>query len=76
VWLDISGSPISEDARITERLRRPDFGHLDVEITVNDPKTYTKAWTTTVHEALQVDIEMIDEVCLENEKSLQHMGGK
>src|SRR5215471_8915077 len=76
VWLDISGSPISEDARVTERLRRPDFGHLDVEITVDDPKTYTKTWTATVHEFLQVDIEMIDEVCLENEKSLQHMVGR
>jgi hypothetical protein len=76
VWLDISGSPISEDARLTERIRRPDYGHLDVEVTVNDPKTYTRTWTTTVHESLQADIEMIDEVCLENEKSLQHMVSK
>jgi len=76
VWLDISGSPLSEEARVTERLRRPDFGHLDVEITVDDPKTYTKSWTATVHEFLQLNIEMIDEVCLENEKSLQHMGGR
>jgi hypothetical protein len=73
VWLDTSGSPISEQARLTERLRRPDFGHLDVEISVNDPKAYTRPWTVTVHEVFQVDIEMIDEVCLENEKSLQHM---
>jgi hypothetical protein len=76
VWLDISGSPISEDARLTERIRRPDYGHLDVEVTVNDPKAYTRTWTTTVHESLQADIEMIDEVCLENEKSLQHMVSK
>jgi len=76
VWLDISGSPISEDARITERLRRPDYGHLDVEITVDDPKTYTKPWTATVHEFIQLNIEMIDEVCLENEKSGQHLVGK
>ncbi len=73
VWLDLSGSPISEDGRVTERIRRPDYGHLDVEVTVNDPKTYTKPWTTTVHESIQLNIEMIDEVCLENEKSLQHM---
>jgi len=76
VWLDISGSPISEEARLIERLRRPDYGHLDVEITLEDPKTYTKPWTTTVHEFIQLNIEMIDEVCLENEKSLQHMAGK
>jgi hypothetical protein len=76
VWLDISGSPISEDARITERLRRPDYGHLDVEVTVDDPKTYTKTWTATVHESLQLNMEIIDEVCLENEQSVRHLVGK
>ena len=76
VWLDLSGSPISEHARITERLRRPDYGHLDVEITVEDPETYTRPWTTTVHEAIQLNIEIIDEVCLENEKSSRHMVGR
>ena len=76
VWLDISGSPISEGARLTERLRRPDWGHLDVEVTVDDPKTYTKTWTATVHVSFQVNIEMIDEVCLENEKSTRHLVGK
>ena len=73
VWLDISGSPISEGARITERIRRPDIGHLDVDVTVDDRKTYTKPFTAAVHEFLQVNMEIIDEVCLENEKSLQHM---
>jgi hypothetical protein len=76
VWLDISGSPISEYARITERIRRPDYGHLDVEVTVNDPKAYTKTWTATVHESLQLNMEMIDEVCLENEQSVRHLVGK
>ena len=76
VWLDLSGSPISEDGRITERIRRPDYGHLDVEVTVDDPKSYTKTWTTTVHEWLQLNLEIIDEVCLENEKSTQHLVGK
>ena len=76
VWLDISGSPISENARLTERLRRPDYGHFDVEVTVDDPKTYTKTWTATVHEFLQLNMEIIDEVCLENEKSVRHLVGK
>jgi hypothetical protein len=76
VWLDLSGSPISDAARITERLRRPDWGHLDVAVTVNDPKAYTRVWTATIHEVFQLNIETIDEVCLENEKSLKHMGGK
>jgi hypothetical protein len=76
VWLDSSGSPVSEDARLTERIRRPDYGHLEIEFTVNDSKTYTRPWTVTVDEMIQLNIEMIDEVCLENEKSLQHMVGK
>jgi hypothetical protein len=42
VWLDPSGSPISEGARLTERIRRPDYGHLEIELTVDDPKTYTR----------------------------------
>jgi len=76
VWLDSSGSPISEGARLTERIRRPDYGHLEIELTVDDPKTYTKPWTIMVHEVIQLNIEMIDEICLENEKSLRHMVGK
>ena len=76
VWLDISGSPLSEGARITERIRRPNIGQLDVDVTIDDPKTYTKPFTVTVHEYLQVNMEIIDEVCLEGERSLQHMGGK
>ncbi len=75
-WLDLSGSPISEDGRVTERIRRPDFGHLDVEVAVDDPQSYTRTWTTTVHERLQVNMEIIDEVCLENEKSLRHMNAR
>ena len=73
VWLDISGSPLSEGARITERIHRPNIGQLDVDVTVDDPKTYTKPFTATVHEYLQVNMEIIDEVCLEGERSLQHM---
>jgi hypothetical protein len=76
VWLDSSGSPISEGARLTERIRRPDYGHLEIELTVDDPKTYTRPWTVTVNEVVQLNIEMIDEVCLENEKSLQHIVGR
>ena len=76
LWLDLSGSPISESARMIERMRRPDFGHLDIDVTVDDPKTYTMPWTATLHESLQVDIELIDEICLENEKSAQHLVGK
>jgi hypothetical protein len=73
LWLDTSGSPMSDAARMTERMRRPDFGTLDVEITVDDPKVYTRPWTVSMRQALQVDTELIDEFCLENEKSYRRM---
>ena len=56
-----------------ERIRRPDFGHLEVEVTIDDPKAYTKPWTVTLKQRLAVDTELVDEVCLENEKSAQRM---
>jgi hypothetical protein len=58
---------------MTERLRRPNYGTLEVEITVDDPKVYTHPWTASLKEARELNIELIDEVCLENEKSWQHM---
>ena len=51
MWLDIQGSPITESARVTEKLRRINFGIMQVEITVNDPKAYTKPWTVTIEMA-------------------------
>jgi hypothetical protein len=76
LWLDMSGSPLTDRARVRERMRRPDFGHLEVEVTVDDPKAYTKPWTVTLKQAIVVDTELVDEFCLENEKSAQRMTGK
>jgi hypothetical protein len=76
LWLDMKGSPLTSSAKITERFRRPNYGSLNIEVTVNDPKAYTKPWTVTLREAIQVDTELADEICLENEKSVQHMTGK
>jgi hypothetical protein len=76
LWLDIVGSPLTSAAKVRERIRRPDYGHLDVEITVDDPKAYTKPWTVTMKQVLVVDTELVDEICLENEKSTQRMLGK
>ena len=52
MWLDIQGSPITESARVTERLRRINFGLMQVEIAVNDPKAYTKPWSVTIEMAV------------------------
>jgi hypothetical protein len=76
LWLDVNGSPLTSAAKVTEKLRRPDYGHLDIDITVDDLKAYTKPWTVTLHQAIVVDTELVDEVCLENEKSSQHLAGK
>ena len=73
LWIDWNGSMITEAAKVRERIRRPDFGHLEVEVSIDDPKAYTKPWTVTLKQRLAVDTELVDEVCLENEKSAQRM---
>ena len=75
-WLDINGSPQTEAAKITERFRRPNFGTLEIEVTVDDPKAYTKPWTVTLTQRIMVDTEMLEFICLENEKSSKHYVGK
>jgi hypothetical protein len=73
LWIDSSGSPISDVAKMTERIRRPSYGTLELEITIDDPKVYTRPWTVKMTQAIELDTELIDEVCLENEKSWQRM---
>ena len=67
-WIDWNGSALTEAAKVREEIRRPDFGHLEVKVTVDDPKGYTKPWTVTLKQRIVVDAELIDEICLENEK--------
>lgn len=71
-WLDRNGSPLTDAGKLTERFRRPDFGHLEIEVTVDDPKAYTKAWTVTLKQRIVVDTELLDYVCAENEKDTRH----
>jgi hypothetical protein len=73
LWIDWDGSVITTAAKVQERIRRPDYGHLDVEVTVDDPKAYTRPWTVTLHERLGLNTELVDEICVENEKSAQRM---
>ena len=76
LWLDMRGNPLTEAAKVTERLRRPNFGTLEVEVTIDDSRAYTKPWTAKFPLEFVADTELIDEICLENEKSLQHMPGR
>jgi hypothetical protein len=76
LWLDMAGSPMTDAARMTERIRRPTYGTLEIQITVDDPKAYTRPWTVEMPQKITLDTELIDEMCLENEKSSQRMRGK
>jgi hypothetical protein len=67
-WIDWNGSVLTESARVREEIRRPDFGHLEIKVTVDDPKAYTKPWSVVLKQRIVVDAELIDEICLENEK--------
>jgi hypothetical protein len=71
MWLDIQGSPVTESARVTERLTRPTFGSMRIELTVDDPKAYTEPWTVTLEHAIQVDTMLLDEICLDDEQDVE-----
>ena len=70
-WIDWNGSVLTEAAKVREEIRRPDFGHLEIRATVDDPKAYTKPWTVTLRQRIVVDTDLIDEICLENPKPLK-----
>ena len=76
MWLDRRGSPMTDAAEMTERFRRVNYGKLDIDLRINDPKAYTKPWTVRLHQVIVLDTELLDYICLENEKSLSHMVGK
>jgi len=73
LWLDAFGNPLGNTGKLTERIRRPNFGTLEVEMTIDDPTFYTEPWTVTLHQPLVLDSELLDYYCLENEKSWVHM---
>jgi hypothetical protein len=75
-WLDGAGSPLTSTAKVTERFRRPQFGKLEIEVSVDDPKSYARPFTVTIHQDLIVDTDLLDAICLENEKDAQHMPAK
>jgi hypothetical protein len=75
-WLDSNGHPLSDAMHLTEKFRRPDFGHMEIEITIDDPKNYTKPWTVKENPHLLVDTDLIEYICNENEKDLKHFSSK
>lgn len=76
VWLDVEGSPLTSTGKMTERFTRTDYGHLEIAITVEDPKAYTKPWTVKVHQSIMLDTDLIEFICQENEKDAGHLVAK
>jgi hypothetical protein len=72
-WLDVRGSPFTSSGKLIERFRRPNFGSLIIEVTIDDPKAYTKPFTATVNNRLLPDTQLIEFVCID--KSAQHYVG-
>jgi hypothetical protein len=72
VWLDVTGSPLTSGGRMTERFRRVNYGTLQIDVTIEDPAAYTEPFTVRVNQRLFPDAELIEFICLENEKSIQH----
>jgi hypothetical protein len=75
-WLDLRGHPTTEALHITERFRRRDFGHLDLQLMIDDPKAYNKPWTVAESWVLSPGDELEEYVCNENEKDLNRTPGK
>jgi hypothetical protein len=70
-WLDVNGSPFTENGTIIERYRRPSYGRMEVDITIDDPTAYTEPFTVRVNHRIMVDTNLIEFVCIENEQSTQ-----
>ena len=72
-WLDAMGHQHSDAMRITERYHRRDFGHMEVQITIDDPKTFTRPFTIKFNQALLPDTDLIESFCSEDEKDVGHL---
>jgi hypothetical protein len=75
-WLDGSGHPRSEAMRLTERIRRRDFGHMDVDVTIDDPLSYTRPFSIHYTQTLAPDTDILEYICNENEKDRAHLPGQ
>ena len=71
--MDLAGHPTREALHVTERFQRRDFGHLELSLTIDDPKAYTKPWTVTKTLELMPETDLLEFVCNENEKDLKHI---
>ena len=75
-WIDQLGKPAPQTLHVIERFRRKDFGHMDIEITIDDPKAYTRPWTITEPAKLSNAVELMEFICNENNRDLEHLPGR
>jgi len=75
-WLDMRGLPGTDALKVTERFTRRTIGKMDIEVTIDDAKAYTKPWKVSMNWSLLPDAELIESICEENSKDLAHMVGK
>ena len=75
IWLDVNGSPLTDQATVTEKFRRKNFGNLEIEVTIDDPKAYTKPFTVKVDQRIMVDTELIEFIC-EDRDAIHYVGAK
>jgi hypothetical protein len=73
LWMDTGGTPLTDAARLTEKFQRVNYGTLEIELTIDDPKAYTKPWTIHLTQILAPDTELLDYICAENEKDARHL---
>jgi hypothetical protein len=71
-WLDVNGSPFTENGTIIERFRRPGYGRMQIDVTIDDPTAYTEPFTVRVEHRIMVDTNLIEFVCIENEQSSRY----
>lgn len=76
LWLDRKGSPLSDSAKVTERLRRLNYGRMEVEVTVDDSKHYTRPFTVRLNLDVVPNSDLLDHICLEDEQDAPHLVGK
>jgi hypothetical protein len=74
-WLDQLGKPTTDALHVTERFHRKDAGNMDVQITVDDGKAYTRPWTITEQVHLLTDTDLLEDICNENNRDLSHLPG-
>jgi hypothetical protein len=75
-WLDMIGHPATDALHVIERFTRRDFGHMDLQITIDDPKAYSRPWTVNAKVRLLPDEDLIEHICEENNRAPGHMVGK